>query len=119
MNEINRNFAWCDDYSDDSFVGILHEKQEWNDDEYFRLENYLYEICLQFPSDLISREIAWPAMSIYSYLSNTLGSHLDSNDGFIIKGLDLVSLYYRRERLQLVFEGFFKGEMPNKDFLEY
>ncbi|MEW8632248.1 MAG: Imm41 family immunity protein [Candidatus Thiodiazotropha sp.] len=119
MNELNRNFAWCDDYSEDSFVGILHESQEWNDEEYFKLENYLYDTCLKLPADLVPGNIAWPAMRIYSYLSNTLGSHLDSNDGFRIKGIELVNLYDRRERLQLVFEGFFKGEMPNKEYLEY
>ncbi|WP_425601867.1 Imm41 family immunity protein [Shewanella insulae] len=119
MNEIKRNFAWCDDYSEDSFVGILHENQEWSDEEYFKLENYLYETCLKLPSDFVPREIIWPAMRIYSYLSSTLCSHLDSNDGFKIKGLELVNFYDRRERLQLVFEGFFKGEMPNKNYLEY
>jgi hypothetical protein len=119
MNEINRNFAWCDEYSDESFIGILHEKQEWNDEEYFKLENYLFDTCLTLPSDLVPRDIIWPAMRIYSYLSSTLGSHLDSNDGFRIKDIELVNFYDRRERVQLVFEGFFKGEMPNKEYLEY
>lgn len=119
MNEINRNFAWCDEYSDSSFIGILHESQEWNDEEYFKLESYLYDMCPKLSKDLVSRDIIWPAMRVYSYLSSILGCHLDPNDGFAIKDINLESFYERRERVQLVFEGFFKGEMPNSEYLGY
>lgn len=119
MNEINRNFSECDEYSVESFIGILHGKYEWNDDEYFRLEDYLYLIGQGGPSGFLSRDIAWPVMKIYSYLCNLIGCHLDSNDSFSIAGMDLDSLYSRRERAQLVFEGFFKGDMPDTDLLRY
>jgi len=120
MNEINRNFAWSKEYSDDSFVGIFHEKNLWNDGEYFKLENYLYEQCDEYRGEAsISRDVFWPAMRIHSYLSQSIGCHLDPNDGFNLEGLNQDQIYQRRERLQLVFEGFFKGEMPNKEYLGY
>lgn len=120
MNEINRNFAWSNEYSEDSFVGIFHESQSWDDEEYYKLENYLYEACERYSGqDAIPREVFWPAMRIYSYLSNSIGCHLDANDGFEINQIDQEQLYQRRERLQLIFEGFFKGEMPNKKYLGY
>ena len=119
MNEINRNFAWCDEYCEGSFIALLHERQEWNDEEYFKLEKYLYDTYPKLSTDLVPRDIIWPAMRIYSYLSSTLGCHLDPNDGFAIKGIDLENFYERRERVQLVFEGFFKGEMPNRESLGY
>ena len=120
MNEINRNFAWSKDYSEESFVGIFHERNSWNDDAYFNLENYLYAQCEIHKDDSsVPRDMYWPAMRIYSYLLLSLGCHLDSNDGFELKELSLEQIYARRERLQLVFEGFFKGEMPNKKYLGY
>lgn len=120
MNQINRNFAWSNEYSDDSFVGIFHEKDLWDDDEYFKLENYLYEQCEVYKNESsVPRKVFWPAMRIYSYLSLSIGCHFDSNDGFKLKGLSLEQIYERRERLQLVFEGFFEGEMPKKKYLGY
>ena len=120
MNEIDRNFTWCTEYTDDSFVGCFHEKQKWNDAEYFKLENYLFEQCAKYKNqNSVPRDVFWPAMRIHSYLSQSIGSHFDPNDGFILLGLSNEQLYERRERLQLVFEGFFKGEMPNKDHLGY
>jgi hypothetical protein len=120
MNEINRNFAWCEDYTENSFVGIFHEKHQWNDDEYFKLENYLYQQCKIYneKSD-IPREVFWPVMSIHGYLLQSISCHFDSNDGFKLQGLTREQIYNRRERLKQVFEGFFIGEMPNKQYLNY
>ncbi|WP_237059554.1 Imm41 family immunity protein [Microbulbifer sediminum] len=120
MNEINRNFAWSNDYSEGSFVAIFHENQAWDDDEYYKLENYLYDECERHSGQsVIPREVVWPAMRIYSYLSQSIGCHFDKDDGFEIKNINRDQLYQRRERLQLIFEGFFKGQMPNKEYLGY
>ena len=43
--EIARNFPHCDEYSDDSFVGGLHELRTWSVDEYWRYEAALYELA--------------------------------------------------------------------------
>ncbi|WP_081606428.1 Imm41 family immunity protein [Aeromonas diversa] len=120
MNEINRNFSWSKEYSEGSFVGVFHENHVWDDEEYYKLENYLYEACERYAGQSsIPREVFWPAMRIYSYLSQSISCHFDPNDGFEIKHINQDQLYQRRERLQLVFEGFFKGEMPNKKYLGY
>lgn len=120
MNEINRNFVWCSEYSDQSFVGRLHEEAIWDDEQYFRLENYLYEECEKYSNQAeLPRNIFWPAMQIYSYLSFSISCHFDPNDGFVLKELNTEQICNRRERLQGVFEGFFKGEMPDKRLLGY
>jgi hypothetical protein len=120
MNQINRNFAWCDEYSDDSFAGLFHEKRKWDDEEYFKLENYLYEQCEKYKDQsFLPRDVFWPVMRIYSYLSHSIGCHFDENDGFELIGLSREQIYERRERMQLVFEGFFKGDMPKKEHLGY
>jgi hypothetical protein len=38
---------------------------------------------------------------------------LDPNDGFCIVDLEREEVYSLRERVQLVFEGFFLGVMPD------
>lgn len=120
MNEINRNFTGSKEYSDGSFVGIFHENHTWDDEEYFKLENHLYEQCEKYKGQsVIPRDVIWPTMGIYSFLSWSIGCHFDSNDGFNLTGINQDQLYQRRECLQLIFEGFFKGEMPKKKYLGY
>jgi len=117
-NQINRNFVWCNEYSDGSFLGIFHEKLCWDDGEYFKLEDALYEQCqVHAGSDHIPRELSWRVMRIFSFLMMSLSCQYDKNDNFKIGNLTRDQYYGRRERLQLVFEGFFKGEMPDKEIL--
>lgn len=88
MHHINRNFAWCNEYSNESFTGILHEEQTWNDEEYFQLEESLFDIAKKYSEcDSIPREDAWKIFRIFSYLIVTLACHSDPNDGFHIVNL--------------------------------
>ena len=48
----------------------------------------------------------------------SLGCQFDKNDTFKLN-ISREEYYERRERLQLVFEGFFKGKMPKKECLGY
>lgn len=120
MHEINRNFPWCDEHSDKSFLGILHEEGKWSDEEYFKLENNLHELSIKYKdSENLPREVAWRVMRIFSCSMHYLGCHFDSNDGFVIRGLNRKEIYERRERLELMFEGFFQGTMPKDESFEY
>lgn len=120
MNEINRNFALGDGYSEESFMAVFHKQNIWNDDEYFKLENFLYEESAKYSGQPnIPREIFWPVVHIFSYLLSSISCHFDTNDAFEMKNVSQDKLYQRRERLQLVFEGFFKGVMPNREHLGY
>ena len=120
MNHILRNFPHCKEYSEDSFLGIFHEQRKWDDTEYFKLEEELYEQCNIYASvDSLPRDLSWPAMRIFSVLMLSLGCHCNPSDSFKIEALTQEQIRDRTERVQLVFEGFFKGEMPNKKYLEY
>jgi hypothetical protein len=120
MHHINRNFAWCNEYSNESFTGILHEEQTWDDKEYFKLEESLFDIAKKYSGcDSIPREDAWKIFRIFSYLIVTLACHSDPNDGFNIVNLTDEQVLARRERIQLIFEGFFSNKMPSKEYLEY
>ena len=120
MKVILQNSSFSDQYSEQSFMGLLHEHNVWDDEEYFNLENYLYELCDENKErKKISRDMAWPIVRIYSYIMLALASHNDVNDGFEILNITNEQFYKRRERQLLIFEGFFKGEMPDKEMLEY
>lgn len=119
MKEINRNFPWCDEHTDLSFSGILHEEYIWSDEEYLKLDNELYTLAKEYNhSNTIPRELVWRCMRIFSLIMLYIGCHFDDNDSYRITNLTNDELYLRRERLQLVFEGFFQGKMPNKKYLE-
>lgn len=120
MHEINRNFPWCDEYSEKSFLGILHEEAKWSDEEYFKLENNLHDLSIKYKdSETLPREMTWRVMRIFSLAMLFLGCHFDPNDIFVIDGLNIEELYQRRERLQLMFEGFYQGTMPADEGFEY
>ena len=120
MKEINRNFAWCDDYSDKSFLGVLHEEDIWSDMEYLKLENDLYELSTKYKdTDSLPREVVWRIMRIFSNSMLLLGCHYNPSDGFEIKNLNSEEIRQRTERLQVMFEGFFQGTMPDKDDFKY
>lgn len=109
---IARNFAWCKEYDDTSFSGLLHERNVWDDEEYWILEWALYQLRDQQKSD---REILFQVFRIFSYTFLLISCHFDTNDGFRISNRTDSQLYDLRERFQLVFEGFFHGDMPAPD----
>ena len=120
MYQINRNFSGSKHYSEKSFIGIFHEDELWDDKEYFLLEEEVFALCEQYSGDkCLPREVVWPVMRIFSYLMLTLGCQYDPDDYFNLSNLSHEQYISRRERIQLVFEGFFLGKMPNKKHLEY
>lgn len=120
MNQINRNFPWCNEYDDNSFSGKLNEKRTWSDEEYFKLDNGLYDLAKEYKdAEQLPRELVWRVMRIFSYVMMTISCHSNPKDGYEIKNLDNEAIFDRRERFQLVFEGFFKGEMPKTKYFEY
>ncbi len=120
MKQLNRNFPWCDEHENDSFTGILKEKCAWSDEEYFKLEDELYDLSSKYnDADQLPRIMVWRLMRVFSYVMMTIGCHFNPNDGYKIENLDDEQLFDRRERFQLVFEGFFKGEMPKTKCFEY
>jgi hypothetical protein len=108
-----KNFAWCDEYEDTSFTGQLHEKQHWPMDKYWELEWALYELV-----GSRSPDIQWRTFRIFSYTLLSISCHFDKRDSYRFKNLKRTEVYEVRERFMLVFEGFFKGQMPGTDCFE-
>ena len=117
MIELLRNFPHCEEYCEDSFTGIWHEKGRWDEKEYWLLDKSIYDLSEKYPSTEIPRDVVWPLARIFSYIMMTIQAHYNPNDGFQIENLDDEMMFEFRERFQLVVEGFFKGKMPkNSNF---
>jgi hypothetical protein len=120
MKQINRNFPGCEEYDESSFTGKLNEKCRWDDEEYFKLDQELRELGAELSDNAqLDRELAWRVMRIFSYVMMTIGAHYDARDGYVMEGLDDQALTDRRERFQLIVEGFFRGEMPATEDFDY
>ncbi|WP_091193658.1 Imm41 family immunity protein [Formivibrio citricus] len=109
LTVLDRNFPWCLEWDDNSFCGRLHEDSTWHLDEYWLLEWALFELVASPARDA---QLNWKVFRIFSSTLMSLSAHLDSKDGYKIRNLKTEQVYECRERLQLVFEGFFSGNMP-------
>lgn len=110
VNIILTNFPRSDCYLESSFLGDINEKNVWCKEGYWEIEWYLCELCPNFDYNL---DLRWPIFRIFTVIFRALGSHLDENDGFYFKNLKREDVYALQERVQLVFEGFFSGSMPD------
>lgn len=106
---VARNIAGCEEYDDRSFIGRLHEESIWVHDEYLMVEWALYQLATD---TCTSQELSGRVFRIFSYCFLLFGCHLDRRDGFKIENLKRKEVYDLRERIQLVFEGFFARKMP-------
>jgi hypothetical protein len=106
------NFPHCEEWSDESFLGYLHECDEFNQEAYWQLEWAMLEYTKagNKPYDL-----NWPIFRIFSCVMNSLAAHSEPRDGYKIKNVSYDFIWDFTERFQMVFEGFFKGEVPNLD----
>jgi hypothetical protein len=98
-----------------SFLGRLHEDRVWDADEYWKLEYALYQLSNESPQ---SRITTWHVFRIFSVAFSTLSCHFDPNDEFQVEGLSNDDIYELRERMQLVFEGYFSGSMPEQSIFQ-
>ncbi len=112
-NIILRNFPHNELHDELSFLSRLHGEQLWNTKEYQLLEWAIY--CLEKDS---SKNLDWEVFKIFSCIMSMIISHFDNNDYFQIRNVKLDELYDLRERVQLVFEGYFSKSMPNQNFFE-
>lgn len=108
-----RNFPHNDLFDDDSFLGKLNEEELWDIEEYWLLEWSIYEL-----EKNLSEKLHWEIFRIFSIIMSSISSHLDTHDLFKIKNLKRRELYELRERVQLVFEGYFSKLMPKQNTFE-
>ncbi|WP_322026759.1 Imm41 family immunity protein [Burkholderia sp. BCC1977] len=112
---IERNWVRSREYDELSFIAMLHEQGIWQKDQYWLVERALYDLTgAQSDGDNLSG----PIFYIFSYAMNSISSHLDQGDSFEIKNLTRGEVYEFRERIRLVFEGFFLNNFPDQSMFE-
>lgn len=108
---IARNCTWSSEYDEMSFVAKLHECQTWERDQYWLLEWALYDLMAKAKD---CEDLWGPVFRIFSRTMGLICSHLDENDLFEIGNLTRDEIYEFRERIQIVFEGFFYKRRPER-----
>ncbi|CAB3808896.1 hypothetical protein GCM10011400_71320 [Paraburkholderia caffeinilytica] len=108
---IARNCTWSSEYDETSFTAILHERQIWERDQYWLLEWALYALMDKTEN---CDELCGPVFRIFSCIMVAVCSHFDENDLFEIENLTRDEIYEFRERIQIVFEGFFSKHIPER-----
>ncbi|WP_081061929.1 Imm41 family immunity protein [Burkholderia territorii] len=112
---IARNWVHSREYDAASFIAILHERSIWQRDQYWLIEWALREISASRDGgDDLNGQIFY----IFSYTMNAISSHLDPDDSFEIMNLAKDEVYEFRERIRLVFEGFFLKNFPDQAMFE-
>jgi len=108
---IRKNVFSSPGYDEHSFAGVLHEAGIWQEEQYWLLESALYTLAFE---ETIAIELYAQVFQIFNFAMNAICSHLDQDDLYEIKNLDRDKIYDFRERIRMVFEGFFVGQMPDQ-----
>ncbi len=65
-------------WSDGSFVGLLHENHQWNTDAYFRFEAALYELCeARMKDEALRKRVDRVAARVFGYTMLMISCHYD------------------------------------------
>jgi hypothetical protein len=94
-------------YDEGSFAAMLHEKGI--------LEWALVELISR---NEISKDMYAPVFRILTGLIGAVSSHLDRNDLFEITSLDRGEVYEFRDRIRIIFEGFFARRISERVMFE-
>ncbi|WP_013588547.1 Imm41 family immunity protein [Paraburkholderia phenoliruptrix] len=106
---VDRNCSWSPSFDETSFVSVLHERGIWDREQYWMLEWALFDLI---STGDVDADLCASVFQIFSYTLGSISSHLDPNDLFEIINFQRDDVYAFRERIRLVFEGFFVKRMP-------
>lgn len=107
---ISENHPGSGEFSETSFRSFLYEDATWSQDKYWRVEWALFQLVGPAALDA---ELRWRVFRLFSSTFSLFSAHFDSNDIYVIQGIEPEKLYKAIERFKLVFDGFFAGEMPD------
>ncbi|MDP9581015.1 UNVERIFIED_ORG: hypothetical protein J2791_000296 [Burkholderia contaminans] len=109
---VKKNVFASPAYDEKSFSGVLHERGIWEDEQYWLLESALYALAHE---GTIAVDLYAEVFHIFDFVTNAICSHLDQNDSYEIENIDLEKVYDLRERIRMVFAGFFVRKMPDQE----
>lgn len=99
-------------YDEKSFAGVLHERGIWHEEQYWLLESALYALAHE---EAIEVDLYAAVFRIFNFVTNAICSHLDQNDLYGMENLDREKVYDLRERIRMVFEGFYIRKIPDQE----
>ena len=108
---IAMNSASSPEFDEQSFIGQLHESGVWQKEQYWLVEWAIYDLIKKSGNH---DDLHGSLFRIFSYVMGAISSHLDQCDMFEIENLEREEIYEFRERIQLVFEGFFEKRIPER-----
>lgn len=108
---IYKNLSFKMQWSAQSFLGILHNEHRLDMDAYWRLEWAV--IWLIKGSDKAPSPHGWPVHQIYTLATSMLYAHIDPDDSFEIMEVSKERVHLLRNRINVVFDGFFKLKIPD------
>ncbi|MDR9838608.1 Imm41 family immunity protein [Herbaspirillum huttiense] len=110
---IYKNVSYGMQWSAQSFLGMLHDQQRLDMDAYWQLECAI----LQLSRDQLNEpgSHGWTVHQIFSAACNRLHAHLDPDDSVQIRDVSKERIRTLLQRMNVVFDGFFKGKAPDMD----
>ncbi|MDU8925649.1 Imm41 family immunity protein [Pasteurellaceae bacterium LIM206] len=113
LYDFYRNVTYFKDYDENSFIGKWLDYSEWDDDEYFKLEEALLKISeIYMENGYVSKEILLGIMRILDLLM------IPDWTIFEIKN-DILDIYCRYERFKYLISVIFCGEKVIMPEFEY
>ena len=107
---IAKNHPWSGVFDETSFRACLYEDASWSQEEYWKVEWALFQLVAVADQDV---ELRSRVFRLFSATASLFTAHFNPNDVFFIQNLPTEKLYGVMERFELVFGGFFAGEMPD------
>lgn len=105
---ISGNHPWSGEFDGASFRARLYEEATWSEDEYWKVEWALFQLVGESATET---ELRGRVFRLFSTTFSLFAAHFDPNDVYTIKNLTADEVRESMERFQLVFQGFFSGDM--------
>lgn len=104
-------------WSDESFLGQLHETGRWNIERYWEFEAALYTL-MPLKCNTRKKNANATIVRVFSYSMLMFTCHHNPDDKFTFEDLSNESLHEWQARLQAVVEGYFQELLPSPSSFE-
>lgn len=110
-----QNVSSHEAYLENSFIGILHEQEIWDNDAYWKVDKALFDIAEKYRDLQMPRELLLAIFDLYEYTFGRLCWHQMPSDGSSIKNLTDEECFLRWERLAPVVRAALGGYSEKND----
>ncbi|WP_433692350.1 hypothetical protein [Herbaspirillum seropedicae] len=108
---IYQNLPYDMQWSDKSFLCILHDDRKLDLTTYWQLEWAVLELTtdqMDYP-----RHLSHSVFQVFLCATSLLYSHINPDDDYQIKDVSRDVVHQLRKRIEAAFDGFFKGRLAD------